>query len=187
MPKSREIAAALMSACALFGLSEAAKADLVSTFTVIPGTINAGQQSTLDLNLTVTNLPSINPVGCLNNCPGPFQAPINQPSVPQFQGGSVTLYSGTGLSQTFTISVGGTIGPHSNSVSEDFQFSFTYPSSGTYSPSYQFTADYTQYQIVWFTIIGDGGGTVLQAVVTPGVFTDVSGQGSGSFGSRRSE
>jgi hypothetical protein len=48
---------ALLAACALFGRSEAAKADLISTFTVIPGTINAGQQSTLDLNLTVTNPP----------------------------------------------------------------------------------------------------------------------------------
>jgi hypothetical protein len=145
---------ALMAVWALFAAHDAAKADLTPSFSVNPGTIDAGQQSTLDLNLTVTNLPSILPLGCpgLLSCPGPFQAPNNQPSVPQFQGGSVTLYSGTGLSQTFTISVGGTIGPHSNSVSEDFQFSFPYPSPGTYSPSYQFTADYTQYQVLWFTI-----------------------------------
>jgi hypothetical protein len=86
----------------------------------------------------------------------------------------VTLYSNTGLSQTFTIS-GGTYSSDGNAISTDFQFAFTYPNPGTYSPSYQFTVDYTEYQVVQFCSFR------CFFVSSPNVFTDVIGQGSGSL------
>jgi hypothetical protein len=107
----------LIAAC-LAALGSTAKADVLSSFSVNPGTINAGQQSTLDLTLSATQDQN------LCNCFPPYLG---------FTGGSVTLFSGTGLSQSFTISFanpvqGSFLGPHL-----DFQFSFTYPTLMTQS------------------------------------------------------
>lgn len=102
----------------LYGLTVAANAAVVPTFTVTPTTINAGDQSTLDLVLNLTA------------DPGYFNA--------VFTGGSVTLFSDFGPSQVFNITAGG--------ISKSFSTSFTYP-AGNYNPAYSFTANYSeQYQ-----------------------------------------
>ena len=71
----------------LYGLTVAANAAVVPTFTVTPTAINAGDQSTLNLVLNLTA------------DPGYFNA--------VFTGGSVTLFSDFGPSQIFNITAGG--------------------------------------------------------------------------------
>src|ERR1700730_8025591 len=87
---------ALMAVWALFAAHDAAKADVISSFSVNLGTIDAGQPSTLDLTLTAVQDPSLCPFTRVT-CLGTLVATA-------LTGGSVTLYSGTGLSQSFTIS-----------------------------------------------------------------------------------
>jgi hypothetical protein len=123
---------ALMAVWALFAAHDAAKADVISSFSVNLGTIDAGQQSTLDLTLTAVQDPTLCPYTVGPTCGGSHVATA-------LTGGSVTLYSGTGLSQSFTISTDLT-----DPATENFQFSFTYPTPGTFTPSYQFTADYQE-------------------------------------------
>jgi hypothetical protein len=166
---------ALMAVWALFAAHDAAKADVASSFSVNPGTINAGQQSTLDLTLSAVQ----NPLLCSPPC-----------NFLGLTGGSVTLNSGTGLSQTFTltsypgpygeifmlqngtsVSLGNPVGPGS----EDFQFSFTYPTPGTYTPSYQFAVDYVQ-SLEFHGAGPDTPGTFIIPATGTG-----SGQGSGSL------
>jgi hypothetical protein len=161
----------LSALMAVWAGHDAAKADVISSFSVNLGTINAGQQSTLDLTLTAVQ----NPLFCSPPC-----------DFLGLTGGSVTLNSGTGLSQTFTLtsypgpygeifmlqngtseSLGNPVGPRS----EDFQFSFTYPTPGTYTPSYQFAVDYVQ--SLQFSV--PNGSEVIPATGTG------SGQGSGSL------
>jgi hypothetical protein len=137
------------------------KLAVISSFSVNQGTIDAGQQSTLDLTLTAVQDPSL--------CPYAGGATCGGSHVPtELTGGSVTLYSGTGLSQSFTISTGAT---------EDFQFSFTYPTPGTYTPSYQFTADYQETLQFCFS----GGQQLCTVVVDDPTSSTVTGQGSGSL------
>jgi len=133
---------ALMAACALFVASDAAKASVIPVFSVNPGTINAGQQSTLDLTLTISQDLSLCPNSDCGIVGGDFLG---------FTGGSVTLNSGSGLSQFFTLNPALAVVNNASSgsfnaitYSEDFQYSFTYPISGQYTPSYSFSVDYQQ-------------------------------------------
>jgi len=114
--------AALVALCALSGLNVNADASVVSTFTVTPGAISAGGSSALDLLLT------------LSADPGYFNA--------QFTGGSVTLNSGIGPSQVFTV-------PSGVSAPQDFNFSLNYPTAGNYTPSFSYTADYSEQYAVY--------------------------------------
>ena len=104
----------------LCGLTVAANAAVVPTFSVTPTTINAGDQSTLNLVLNLTA------------DPGYFNA--------VFTGGSVTLFSDFGPSQIFNITAGG--------ITKSFSTSFTYP-AGNYNPAYSFTANYSEQYQQW--------------------------------------
>ena len=89
-----------------------AQAETVDPFFFPEFSISAGGSSTANLSLSVIA------------DPGDFNA--------QFVGGSVTLFSGTGLSQTFSIASG--------LNSEDFFASFNYPTAGNFNPSYSYSA-----------------------------------------------
>jgi len=107
--------------CAVvLALASPSQASVVSVFDVSPNPINAGGSSLLDLSLSLTA------------DPGYFNA--------QFTGGTVTLYSGIGPQDSFSIAPG--INP------QDFQQSYIYPSAGSFNPSFSFTANYSeQYQV----------------------------------------
>jgi hypothetical protein len=116
--KSKNVTGALCAA--LFAMTSPSQASVVDTFTVSPNPINAGASSLLDLNLSITA------------DPGYFNA--------QFTGGTVTLYSGVGPQDSFTITPG--INP------QDFQQSYIYPLAGNFFPSFTVTANYSeQYQV----------------------------------------
>ncbi len=102
------------------GFSQAAAASVVvNSFVISSTSIVQGGSITETLNLVV------NPDGSNFNA--------------LFSGGSVTLSSGFGPSQTFSISPG--------SNNETFSASFAYPGAGGYSPSFSYVANYTeQYQ-----------------------------------------
>jgi hypothetical protein len=123
----RIASAALMFSLALFGLNGRSDAAVVPVFNIDPAAISAGQQSTLDLQLNLTA------------DSGYFNA--------QFTGGSVTLYSGYGPSESFAITPGGTL--------KDFTFSFSYPTVGTYLPSFYYSANYSQ-QYQQYQQVGTG-------------------------------
>src|ERR1700720_295341 len=99
----------IVTALILLGAGGNAEASVVPIFSINPSTISDGQQNTLDLTLNLYTDPGQNLYA-------------------YFTGGSATLYSGTGLSETFTIPYGGT--------SIDFQYSFTYPTAGDYTVSF---------------------------------------------------
>jgi prepilin-type processing-associated H-X9-DG protein len=146
------VASAALAVICVLGLNNIANASVISTFSVIPNTITAGQQSILDLSLTVT--------------------PDVGYSSAQFTGGSVTLYSGRlinvvfgdGSVHTIPESQGFSITP--GLTSEDFQSTFSYPSAGNYTPNYSFTADFSQSKTV---VAGDGSARTFTDAV---IFTD---------------
>jgi hypothetical protein len=158
---------AFMAAWALFAAVDPAEASVTPVFSVNPGEINAGQQSTLDLTLTIAQDLSLCPDSDCGHVGASFLA---------FTGGSVTLNSGSGLSQTFTISLAqetvNNIGGGNFTISEDFQSLFSYPISGTYTPSYSFTLDYREDFVTLIPQLG--------AVDVP-FDTTGTGQGTGSL------
>jgi hypothetical protein len=89
---------------------------VVPVFGVTPGTIEAGDNATLSLQLN------------LFAEPGYYGA--------QFTGGSATLYSGEGSSAVFNIGGGGS--------SRSFNAVFNYADAGSFFPSYTLTATYQQ-------------------------------------------
>jgi hypothetical protein len=148
----------IVTALVLLGACGNAEASVVSTFSIDPGTISEGQQSTLDLTLNLYTDPGQNLYA-------------------YFTGGSATLYSGTGLSENFTIPYGGT--------SVDFQYSFTYPTAGDYTVSFSYTSEYDEEYYYYYSFFtrndwwygmnsygpsGQGSGTLtVNALVDPQV------------------
>lgn len=114
----------LAVACAIAGLAflgaeRPASANILYGFTVTPGAIDAGGQSTIGLNLSAN-------ADCCNY----FAA--------QFWGGTATLYSGDGASQAFNIA------PSGGSY-RSFSTDFTYLTPGNYQPYFTVTnASYTE-------------------------------------------
>jgi hypothetical protein len=100
----------------LLAATAQAPAGVVPIFSVTPGSISAGDQSLLDVQLS------------LSPDSGYFNA--------GFTGGTVSFFSGDGGSTSFDIGSGGT--------TRDFSVSFAYPNAGSYTPSFQVTANYSQ-------------------------------------------
>src|SRR5215831_8229296 len=96
--------------------TDPASADVITVFTATPDIISPGDQSLIDLQLTLT--------------------PDGANFGPAFVGGTAVLYSGTGALVSFDIGTGGTF--------RDFSYSFTYPDSGIFEPAFSVTADHTE-------------------------------------------
>jgi hypothetical protein len=119
MTKSRSGAIVATVLGGLIGAASNASGAVLPQFSLSPTTIIAGESSELDLTLQVVA------------DSGYFNA--------KFVSGSVTLNSGTGLSQSFSIAP--------NTTTQNFSFSFAYPTAGTFNPSFSFTVLYSeQYQ-----------------------------------------
>lgn len=108
---------------AWFGDASQASASVYSSFSLSPATLNAGGTSELDLDLTVS-------ADCCSN----YNA--------QFTGGSVTLNSGLGPSQTFNITAGTTF--------DHFSATFNYPVAGNFTPSFSYSASYLEQNTQWY-------------------------------------
>src|SRR5882757_1186612 len=98
-----------------------AKASVVGSFSVTPG-ITTNDPASLSLSLA------------LNADSGYFN--------PQFTGGTVNFNNGDGTTNAFVIAATG-----ANPSPELFSYNHVYSSAGNYSPSYSFSASYSeQYQ-----------------------------------------
>lgn len=103
------------------GLSYAAHANVIPTYSINPTSITAGGSATESLSLQLF-------------ADGGYYSPY-------FTGGTVTLDGNNGSTQNFSIAYGQTL--------EQFILSFSYPNSGTYAPSYSFTAYYSELYNYW--------------------------------------
>lgn len=109
----------LIACMALLSLAAPASASVyVESFTVDPTTISAGDSALVDLTLGV--------------------AADGSDTNAYFTGGSVTLADGTGSGNSETFSI------VSGLTSENFQYTFNYPTAGQFLPSFSYTADYTE-------------------------------------------
>lgn len=119
LQKVKTLAVAALASLALLGAPSKASADVVDLFGVSPDSISAGEQSVLNLTLTL----SLDPVVVL---PGSLLTWI----AANFTSATVTFFSGDGQEQT--LSAGG--GPGTTVL--EFSPEFTYATPGTYFPSY---------------------------------------------------
>jgi len=118
------VLAASVAMSAIFGGAWQASASVYDVFSVNPSAITVGNQSTIDLQLTL-----LSDYGCNNStCYGYYNA--------QFSGGTATIFNGIGGSQSFNIGSGG--------VTRDFQLQSNYLNSGTWQPSFTINASYTE-------------------------------------------
>lgn len=93
----------------------------VANFTVIPSTINVGQNADLELILTLQ--PDV-----VNFAGPPYAESLT------YTGGSVTIFAGDGASQIFNISSASTV--------QTFDFNHVFSTPGPYTPNYTFQTTY---------------------------------------------
>jgi hypothetical protein len=136
--KSMSVAGALCAA--LLAMASPSQASVIDAFTVNPNPVNAGNNVTLDLQLTLS--------------------PDSGYSGIYLTGGSVTFDSGFGPSTVLSI-------PTSNPTFADINTTFNYATVGNYNPSFSATVFYNEWY-TYYTLLGYN--TVIVGYHSCGVF-----------------